>query len=85
MQHAINRVIVLHKSSLLLFSFIVTIIYLETFPFVDFSELRDLLTEAEQNQFPSCDLLDQLKAAVAEAEQCAQVATQLFAKKHKTR
>ncbi|XP_065066766.1 lysine-specific demethylase 5A-like isoform X2 [Rhopilema esculentum] len=49
------------------------------------SELKELLAEAEQNQFSSCELLDQLKSAVAEAEQCAQVATQLFVKKHKTR
>eukprot|EP00794_Sanderia_malayensis_P006077 gene6077-6780_t len=51
----------------------------------DYSDLKELLTEAEQNQFPFCDLLDQLKSVVSEAEQCAQVATQLFAKKHKTR
>ena len=53
--------------------------------FVEFSDLKELLAEAEQNQFSDCDLLERLKVAVTEAEQCAQVATQLFVKKHKTR
>lgn len=48
-------------------------------------EFKELLFEAEQNQFRPCALLDQLKSAVSESEQCAQVATQLFVKKHKTR
>lgn len=52
---------------------------------LEFSELKELLAEAEQNQFSECDLLERLKSAVIEAEQCAQVATQLFVKKHKTR
>ena len=46
---------------------------------------KDLIAEAESSQFPECQLLDQLKAAVAEAEQCGQVASQLLSKKHKTR
>ena len=52
---------------------------------VEFCELKELLAEAGQNQFSDCDLLESLKAAVNEAEQCVQVATQLFVKKHKTR
>lgn len=51
----------------------------------EYAEFKELLAEAEQNQFSECDLLDRLKSAVADAEQCAQVANQLFVKRHKTR
>lgn len=47
--------------------------------------LREFVTTAEQSQFPECDLLEELKAAVAEAERCGNVATQLVTKKHRTR
>ena len=53
--------------------------------FVDVSELKDLVNTAEQSQFPDCDLFQQLKAAVAEAERCASVALQLVSRKHRTR
>ena len=51
----------------------------------DVSELKDLVSTAEQSQFPDCDLFQQLKAAVAEAERCASVALQLVSRKHRTR
>lgn len=51
----------------------------------DVSELKDLVNTAEQSQFPDCDLFQQLKAAVAEAERCASVALQLVSRKHRTR
>lgn len=54
-------------------------------PRVDVSELKYLVTTAEQSQFPDCDLFQQLKAAVAEAERCASVALQLVSRKHRTR
>lgn len=53
--------------------------------FTDVSELKDLVNTAEQSQFPDCDLFQQLKAAVAEAERCASVALQLVSRKHRTR
>ena len=43
------------------------------------------MTTAEQSQFPDCDLFQQLKAAVTEAERCASVALQLVSRKHRTR
>jgi len=43
------------------------------------------VTTAEQSQFPDCDLFQQLKAAVTEAERCASVALQLVSRKHRTR
>ncbi|XP_015761819.1 PREDICTED: LOW QUALITY PROTEIN: lysine-specific demethylase 5A-like [Acropora digitifera] len=52
---------------------------------VDVSELKHLVNTAEQSQFPDCDLFQQLKAAVAEAERCASVALQLVSRKHRTR
>lgn len=54
-------------------------------PKVDVSELKDLVNTAEQSQFPDCDLFQQLKAAVTEAERCASVAVQLVSRKHRTR
>lgn len=48
-------------------------------------DFKELITEAEESQFPDCELLDQLRSCVGEAEQCVQVASQLLAKKHKTR
>lgn len=54
-------------------------------PKVDVSELKDLVSTAEQSQFPDCDLFQQLKAAVTEAERCASVALQLVSRKHRTR
>lgn len=51
----------------------------------DVSELKDLVSTAEQSQFPDCDLFQQLKAAVTEAERCASVALQLVSRKHRTR
>jgi len=51
----------------------------------DVSELKDLVNTAEQSQFPDCDLFQQLKAAVVEAERCASVALQLVSRKHRTR
>lgn len=51
----------------------------------DVLELKDLVSTAEQSQFPDCDLFQQLKAAVAEAERCASVALQLVSRKHRTR
>lgn len=56
--------------------------WLVSLELVDFKEL---ITEAEESQFPDCELLDQLRSCVGEAEQCVQVASQLLAKKHKTR
>lgn len=53
--------------------------------FTDVSELKDLVNTAEQSQFPDCDLFQQLKAAVTEAERCASVALQLVSRKHRTR
>jgi hypothetical protein len=47
--------------------------------------LRELVATAEQSHFPECDLLEEVKAAVAEAERCGNVATQLVTKKHRTR
>ena len=58
---------------------------LSHFSFTDVSELKDLVNTAEQSQFPDCDLFQQLKAAVAEAERCASVALQLVSRKHRTR
>ncbi|XP_028397957.1 lysine-specific demethylase 5A-like [Dendronephthya gigantea] len=52
---------------------------------VSLSVLRELVTTAEQSQFPECGLLEELKVAVAEAERCGNVATQLVTKKHRTR
>ena len=51
----------------------------------DVGVFKDLIHEAESSQFPECELLEQLKSAVTEAEQCALVASQLLIKKHKTR
>ena len=51
----------------------------------DVAELKELVTTAEQSQFPDCDFLQQLKAAVTEAERCANVAIQLVNRKHRTR
>ena len=53
--------------------------------FADVCELKELVGTAEQSQFPDCDLLQQLKAAVTEAERCANVAIQLVNRKHRTR
>lgn len=47
--------------------------------------LKEFISEAEESQFPDCELLQQLRVYVAEAEQCSQVANQLLTKKHKTR
>ena len=52
---------------------------------LELSVFKDFITESEESQFPECELLEQLKALVTEAEQCGQVAQQLLAKKHKTR
>lgn len=49
------------------------------------SSLKELVTTAEQSNFPDCELLEELKSAVAEAERCGSVATQLVTKKHRTR
>lgn len=49
------------------------------------SDLKDLVTTAEQSQFPDCDLLQLLKSTLAEAERCASVALQLVSRKHRTR
>lgn len=51
----------------------------------DVFELKELVQTAEQSQFPDCEFLQQLKAAVAEAERCANVAIQLVNRKHRTR
>lgn len=51
----------------------------------DLSVFKDFIAESEEGQFPECELLEQLKSLVTEAEQCGQVAQQLLAKKHKTR
>ena len=59
-----------------------TIILLDT---SDVSQLKDLVSTAEQSQFPDCDLLQQLKSTVTEAERCASVAVQLVSRKHRTR
>ena len=55
------------------------------FLFSEFHALKDYITQAEESQFPECDLLDQLRNHIIEAEQCSQVANQLLTKKHKTR
>ncbi|XP_048582625.1 lysine-specific demethylase 5A isoform X2 [Nematostella vectensis] len=52
---------------------------------VSVAELKELVTTAEQSQFPECDLLTLLKGAVSEAERCASVALQLVSRKHRTR
>ena len=53
--------------------------------FSEFHALKDYITQAEESQFPECDLLDQLRNHIIEAEQCSQVANQLLTKKHKSR
>lgn len=61
-----------------------SIIYIQL-SFLALNVLRELVTTAEQSQFPECGLLEELQVAVAEAERCGNVATQLVTKKHRTR
>ncbi|XP_047123479.1 lysine-specific demethylase 5A isoform X1 [Hydra vulgaris] len=51
----------------------------------DVSVFKELINESEQNNYPDCELLEQLKSTIVEADQCSQVAIQFIAKKHKTR
>lgn len=44
-----------------------------------------MITEAETSQYPECEILERLRSAVCEADQCSQLAAQLLVKKHKTR
>ncbi|KAI8504280.1 Lysine-specific demethylase 5A, partial [Branchiostoma belcheri] len=52
---------------------------------LELTELKELITEAEERKFPENELLHTLESAVAEAEKCASVAAQLVSKKHRTR
>ncbi|XP_078594728.1 lysine-specific demethylase 5A-like isoform X17 [Branchiostoma floridae x Branchiostoma japonicum] len=52
---------------------------------LELTELKELITEAEERKFPENELLQALESAVAEAEKCASVAAQLVSKKHRTR
>lgn len=49
------------------------------------SELRGLLTEAEEKKFPKCDLLTTLSNAIDDAEKCASVIRQLDSSMARTR
>ncbi|KAK5639199.1 hypothetical protein RI129_011691 [Pyrocoelia pectoralis] len=49
------------------------------------SELRGLLTEAEDKKFPKCDLLTTLSNAIDDAEKCASVIRQLDSSMARTR
>ncbi|XP_072408539.1 lysine-specific demethylase 5A isoform X1 [Chiloscyllium punctatum] len=48
-------------------------------------ELKTLLEEAEEKKFPENDLLQQLRAAVREAETCASIAQLLVSRKQRNR
>lgn len=52
---------------------------------IELSELRELLTEAENKKFPESELLTALTTAVQDAEKCASVAQQLLNNKQRTR
>lgn len=58
---------------------------LHYFTFVDLSELKNLLIDAEEKHFPDSDLMQQLNDSVTEASKCANVASQLVSKKVRTR
>ena len=49
------------------------------------TQLKEMIVEADEKRFPDNELLQQLVSAVTEAERCANVATQLVSKKHRTR
>ena len=48
---------------------------------LEFSELKDLLEEANERKYPASDLLEGLTLTVEEAEKCQTVANQLGSKK----
>ena len=48
---------------------------------LDFSELKDLLEEANERKYPPTDMLEALNLTVEEAEKCQTVANQLGSKK----
>uniref|UniRef100_T1IT35 [histone H3]-trimethyl-L-lysine(4) demethylase n=1 Tax=Strigamia maritima TaxID=126957 RepID=T1IT35_STRMM len=52
---------------------------------LELSEMRELITEAEEKKFPDSEFMQQLVNAVQEAEKCASVAQQLVSKKVRTR
>ncbi|XP_033647980.1 lysine-specific demethylase 5A-like isoform X1 [Asterias rubens] len=52
---------------------------------LDVTQLKEMIVEADEKRFPDNELLQQLVSAVTEAERCANVATQLVSKKHRTR
>ena len=51
----------------------------------DVTQLKQMIVEADEKRFPDNELLQQLVSAVTEAERCANIATQLVSKKHRTR
>ncbi|XP_071961642.1 lysine-specific demethylase 5A-like [Antedon mediterranea] len=52
---------------------------------LEISDLREMISEADEKKFPDNDLLQQLVTAIADAEKCRAVAHQLVSKKHRTR
>ena len=60
---------------------IIRLIYIVT----DLTDLKELITEAEEKKFPDSPLLQTLVSAVGEAEKCASVANQLVSAKVRTR
>ena len=48
---------------------------------LEFSELKELLEEANERKYPKSDLLEALTLTVEEAEKCQTVANQLGSKK----
>lgn len=50
---------------------------------LDISELKELLEEADEKNFPENDCLQELITAIAEAEKCSMIAMQLINKKEK--
>ena len=48
---------------------------------LEFSELKDLLEEANERKYPASDLFEALTLTVEEAEKCQTVANQLGSKK----
>ncbi len=53
--------------------------------YLEMTQLKEMIVEADEKRFPDNELLQQLVASVTEAERCATVASQLASKKHSTR
>lgn len=51
----------------------------------ELEEMRELVKQAEEKQFPDGELLQTLKSAITESEKCASVAQQLVSRKVRTR